>query len=133
MTAGPVTTHRSAGCELLAAVGRRLQPSGPAQAADYAPRLFPRAESSPALLNHYPDIRLADLDHAAKHEQAETLDDLLCQRTGIGWNETMGREGARKAAETVADMLGWDEVHIGAEVAAFDAHLDHAHRRPTEA
>ncbi len=133
MTAGPVTTHRSAGRELLAAVGRRLQPSGPAQAADYAPHLFPGTESSPALLNHYPDITLADLDHAAKHEQAETLVDLLCRRTGIGWTETMGREGARKAAETVADILGWDEARIDAEVAAFHVHLDHAHRRPTEA
>ncbi len=132
MTAGPVTTHRSAGRELLAAVRRKLQPSGSPQAPDYAPHLFPGAESSPALLNHYADITLADLRHAAEHEQTATLVDLLCRRTGVGWTETMAREGAQKAAETVADIMCWDEARIEAEVAAFHAHLDHFHRRPSE-
>ena len=130
MTAGPVTTHRSAGRELRDAVKARIRPSGQAQQPDYAPNPLAEDPSSPALLNHYDGITLADLRHAAQHEQVTGLRDLLARRTGIVWTETCGREGARMAAETVADILGWDEARIEAEVADYAAYVDRTHRRP---
>ncbi|MFO0996624.1 MAG: FAD-dependent oxidoreductase [Alphaproteobacteria bacterium] len=133
MTAGPVTTHRSGGIELADAVARHVRPSGTPQPLDYAPRQFPDSGTSPALLNHYPQIKLADLRHAAMHEEPETLVDLLFRRTGLGWTETQAREGAQLAAETVADILGWDRGRIDKEVEAYQAYLAHAHRQPSPA
>ncbi len=133
MTAGPVTTHRSGGIQLADAVARRIKPSGPPQSLDYAPRQFPDNGTSPALLNHYPQIKLSDLRHAAEREQPQTLVDLLFRRTGVGWTETQAREGARVAAETVADILGWDGARIEREVEAYQAYLGRTHRRPTSA
>ena len=133
LTAGPVTTHRSAGQELCAAVKSRIGPSRPAQEPDYAPRRFPDGGTSPALLNHYLEVTLADLRHAAEHERPKSLVDLLFRRTGVGWTETQAREGARTAAEAVADIMGWDEPHIAQEDSAYQAYLAHAHRRPTGA
>ena len=39
----------------------------------------------------------------------------------------MAREGARKAAETVADIMGWDEARIDKEVADYHALIAHLH------
>lgn len=131
MTAGPVTTHRSAGIELAARVQAAVKPSGAPKELDYRPRKFPDNPSSPALLNHYPQIKLSDLRHAAQHEQPQNLVDLMFRRVGAGWTETQGREGARKAAETVADILGWDEARIQKEADGYVAYLARSHRRPS--
>jgi glycerol-3-phosphate dehydrogenase len=74
-----------------------------------------------------PSVKLADLRYSAEHEQPANLVDLLFQRTGVGWTATMGRDEARKAAETVADVLGWDSERIESEVAAYHAHLEKRH------
>ena len=123
MTAGPVTTHRSAGQELCAKVAERLSPSGAPQVPDYAPRPMGAVSSSPALLNHYDAIRLADLEHVARHEQVTSLTDVLARRTGLVWTETGAREGASQAAETVASVLGWDSKRIDREVAEYLEYL----------
>lgn len=130
MTAGPVTTHRSAGIELAAKVQNAIKPSGEPKKLDHRPRKFPDNPSSPALLNHYPQIKLSDLRHAAEHEQPQNLVDLMFRRVGAGWTETQGREGARKAAETVADIMGWDEARIQREADAYVAYLARTHRKP---
>ncbi len=130
MTAGPVTTHRSGGIELADAISRTIKPSGAPQALDYSPRKFPDSPASPALLNHYPEIKLSDLRFAAETEQPGNLIDLMFARVGAGWTETQGREAARKAAETVADILGWDEARIEKEADGYTAYLAHRHRRP---
>ena len=123
MTAGPVTTHRSAGQELCAKVAERLSPSGAPQVPDYAPRPMGAVSSSPALLNHYDAIRLADLEHVARHEQVTSLTDVLARRTGLVWTETGAREGASQAAETIASVLGWDSKRIDREVAEYLEYL----------
>ena len=127
ITAGPVTTHRSAGIDLCEAVARRIPPSGSPQTPDYTPQPLGEDESSPALLNHYDGIRLSDLRHAAEHEQVTSLTDLLARRTGLVWTETCAREGAQRAAQEVADILHWDEARVNREVAGYLAYLDHAH------
>ncbi len=130
MTAGPLTTHRSAGIELAGRIQSVIKPSGAPKELDYRPRKFPDNPSSPALLNHYPEIKLSDLRHAAEHEQPQNLVDLLCRRVGAGWTETQGREGAHKAAETVADLMNWDEARIQKEADDYLAYLNRNHRRP---
>ncbi len=132
MTAGPVTSHRSAGIEMAERVQKAIKPSGKPQTLDYTPRRFPDSPASPALMNSYPDIKLSHLRHAAEHEKPETLVDLLFRRVGAGWTDTQGREAARKAAETVADIMGWDEARIQKEADAYVAHLKHTHPRPDE-
>jgi glycerol-3-phosphate dehydrogenase len=130
ITAGPVTTHRSAGRELCAAVAKRIRPSGPRKAPDYHPVPLGEDARSPSLLNHYDGVRLADLRRAAETEDVACLTDLLARRTGLVWTETGAREGAQRAAEEVADVLGWDEGRKEREVQAYLAYLDHAHWRP---
>ena len=39
----------------------------------------------------------------------------------------MGRDAAKQAAETVADILGWDKYRVDSEVAAYHAHLARWH------
>ncbi len=127
MTSSPIQSHRFAGRQLSAAVGRRIGPSGGRQEISYAAKPFPEDADSPALLNHWDGVSIADLRHAAEREQPMTLVDLLFRRVGAGWTETMAREGAQTAAETVADILGWDKARIDAEVEAYRAHVAHLH------
>lgn len=134
MTAGPVMTHRSAGAELTQAVARRIAPSGRPQSLSYAARRFPENQNSPPLLDDDTTIKLSDLRHAAEHEHAISLVDLLVRRTGVAFSETMGYFAARRAAEAVADLVGWDPARIEAEVQDYHAYLARVHGyRPTAA
>lgn len=128
LTAGNIITHRLSGRDLCAAVKARLTPSRSPQALSYDAKPFDPAPDSPALLNHWDGARLAHLRQAAEKEHPVTLADLLFRRVGAGWTETMAREGAQKAAETVADLLGWDEARIGKEVEAYAHVLERLHR-----
>ncbi len=127
LSAGNIMTHRRSGADLTAAVRGRIAPSGAPRALSYAAKPFPDDEASPALLNHWPGAKLAHLRHAAAHEHPTSLADLLFRRVGAGWTGTMAREGARKAAETVADIVGWDEARIDREVADYHALIAHLH------
>ena len=123
LTAGNIITHRRSGAEMAAAVAKRIPPSGSPQALDYGAKIVPGAEDSPALLNHWPEARMAQLRHAAEHEHAVSLVDLLFRRVGAGWTETMAAEAAHSAARSVADILGWDAARIEREVADYHAHI----------
>jgi glycerol-3-phosphate dehydrogenase len=127
LTAGPIMTHRSAGQEACREIAKRVAPSGRPQALSYAAKLFPENQNSPPLTHDHTAVTLADLRYSAEHEQPANLVDLLFQRTGVGWTATMGRDAARQAAETVADILGWDAARIDSEVAAYHAHLARWH------
>jgi glycerol-3-phosphate dehydrogenase len=134
MTAGPVMTHRSAGVELTQAVAKRIAPSGRRQSLSYAARRFPENQDSPSLLEDDTTVKLSDLRHAAEHEHAISLVDLLVRRTGVAFSETMGYFAAQRAAESVADLLGWDSARIEAEIKNYHAYLALVHGyRPTAA
>ena len=122
MTAGPIMTHRSAGEEFLAAVRRRIAPSGTPGVMSFAANLVPSSSSS-ALLDHDPAPTLAELRARAENEQVTSLVDLLARRTRAGWSETMGYEAAERAAETVGDILGWDAARQQTEADAYRAKL----------
>ena len=127
LTAGPIMTHRSAGAAMVEAVRGKIAPNGPEQPVSYAARRFPENQNSPPLLDDYTAIKLSDLRHAAEHEDVTNLVDLLFRRVGAGWTESMAADASRKAAETVADILGWDEGRVAAEVAAYRDHLRQQH------
>ncbi|UTI63191.1 glycerol-3-phosphate dehydrogenase/oxidase [Paraconexibacter antarcticus] len=67
---------------------------------------------------------LAEVVHAARHEQARTVGDALLRRTRLGLTaarvvaEPSG-EAARRVAAAMAPELGWDEARVSAEADAF--------------
>jgi glycerol-3-phosphate dehydrogenase len=127
MTAGPIMTHRLAGREAAAVLGTRMAPSKPRQEPSYRSRSLPRDKASPPLLNHDDTVRLADVRHAAEHEHAETLADILFRRTGAGWSETMAREGAQIAAQILGEQRGWSPQRIEREVRHYVDRIGHLH------
>ena len=139
MTAGPIMSHRSAGPELTAIVARKLAPSRPPQAPSYAAARFPENQNSPPLLDGDASIKLSDLQHAARHEHATSLIDLLFRRVGAGWTATMGADAAERAAKAVAEVMGWDANRVAQEIRDYRAHLertygyDPARRQPAVA
>jgi glycerol-3-phosphate dehydrogenase len=109
VTGCPIMTHRHAGRTIAARVAQMGAASGVPTPLSYAARAMPGATPlSPERLRH-----------AAAHEHVETLVDLLFRRVPVGWGPEMGLADARQAAETVADILGWDEARIGREVEAY--------------
>jgi glycerol-3-phosphate dehydrogenase len=68
----------------------------------------------------------AEAVHAARHEMATTLDDVLSRRTRA---RLLDRHATAAAAPHVARLLaqdlGWDDAAVDAHVVAFQALLDH--------
>jgi glycerol-3-phosphate dehydrogenase len=124
MTAGPIMTHRSAGPELAALVEGKLAPSRPPQPPCYAATQFPENQNSPPLFDDDTTIKLSDLQHAARHQHAANLVDLLFRRVGAGWTATMGHGAAEKAAQAVAPIMGWDPVQTAKEIRGYRAYIE---------
>ena len=128
LTGTPIMLHRYAGAELAAQVARTLRPSGSPRPLSHAARLSPENQNSPPLDYDEPQTKIADLRFAAANEHPQTLVDLLFRRVPIGWTAGMGIAAARRAAEAVADILGWDEARIDQEVSDYRrfvaAHFD---------
>lgn len=134
MTAAPVMTYRSGGADMLAVVQRQLKPSGPLRAVDYATAKYPDAPGSPPIVGDWPKANYADLAHAAKHEHATNLVDLMFRRVGAGWTRTMGYEAADRIAEAVAGVYGWDAERTRREAETYRDYLRRMHSvRPTGA
>ena len=133
MTAGPIMTHRSAGVEMAELVASKLKPSRARQPPSYAASRFPENRNSPALLDDYTAIKLSDLQFAAQNQHATNLIDLLFRRVGAGWTATMGYAAADKAAQAVAETMGWDRERTESEVREYRAHLERLYRvRPDQ-
>ncbi|HXQ66156.1 MAG TPA: FAD-dependent oxidoreductase [Alphaproteobacteria bacterium] len=128
MTAGPIMTHRSAGVEMAELVASKLKPSRARQAPSYAASRFPENRNSPALLDDYTAIKLSDLQFAAQNQHATSLIDLLFRRVGAGWTATMGYAAADKAAQAVAETMGWDRERMASEVREYRAYLERLYR-----
>jgi glycerol-3-phosphate dehydrogenase len=72
----------------------------------------------------HPDAEylVAEVVHAASHEGARHLDDVLVRRTRLALETRDGASSvARAAAEWVAPVLGWTAADVTAEVARFEA------------
>ncbi|MGE3150549.1 MAG: FAD-dependent oxidoreductase [Pseudorhodoplanes sp.] len=116
LTEGPIMLHRHAGTRIAEHVARKIRPSRVAQPLSFAPVDFPEPMNSPLVTAEHPEVRVSDLRHAVTHQQATNLSDLLFRRVKLGWNGDMGLNAAREAARSVADLLGWDDDDIEAEV-----------------
>jgi len=128
LTAGPVMTHRLAGAEVVRALARRVPPSGPRREPSYASRPLPCDPSSPPLSNQEPAVRFADVEYAVEREHAEGLADVLFRRVGVGWTESMGREGAHIAARILGERRGWSQARIEAEMTGYLEHIRRQYR-----
>jgi glycerol-3-phosphate dehydrogenase len=102
MTAGPVTSYRSAGRILAAEVARRVKARKASQRPDFAPKLPPANPNSPILVTGDTSVRLADLQHAVSREHALHLMDLLFRRTGLGWRHRFDDDEIERAASVLA-------------------------------
>jgi glycerol-3-phosphate dehydrogenase len=71
------------------------------------------------------DYLRAEVVHAASHEGARHLDDVLTRRTRISI-ETFdrGTRSAREAAELMAPVLGWDEQHVEKEITHYEKRVE---------
>lgn len=127
MTAGPVMTHRSAGAEIADVARGRLKPSGQRQTIDYSARKFPDNQNSPPVVDDWTDAKIADVVHAARHEHATNLVDLMFRRVGAGWTKSMGYDAADTVAEAVAGIYGWDEARTKKEAQGYRDYLARMH------
>lgn len=124
--------HRSAAREVVDAVRRKFAPSGTAREPSFAARGFPENQNSPPLLPHYPAVKLADLRYSAEYEHPRHLVDILFRRSSAGWNAAIPPDAVRRAAETVAAPLGWDEERTEQEIEAFVAYQTRYHLQEGE-
>lgn len=113
LTGGPIMTHRAAARSVRDRVAGVIQPSGPTQTPDYAPRTPPQNPNSPP----FDDVvSLSDLAHVATEEDARNLIEILGSRTGAIYRAQLTDNDLRRAAQAVSAHLGWDAQRIEDEV-----------------
>jgi glycerol-3-phosphate dehydrogenase len=103
-----------------AAVGRRLAHAhGAGWRRVWAPAAADPALGAP-LVAGLPYVG-AELVHAARHEHARTLADLLVRRTPVAFEtRDAGRGAAPRAAALVGPVLGWDAGEVARQLADYD-------------
>jgi glycerol-3-phosphate dehydrogenase len=119
MTAGPVTTYRSAGQTLAREVAKRLKARNGRGRPDFRPMQPPANPNSPQLVAGNTAVRLSDLQHAVTHEHAIHLTDLLFARTGLGWRHRFSDEEIERAASVLATERGLSSEEKCGEIEAF--------------
>ena len=127
VTWAAIMFHRPTARKLVKRVRAALRPSGPPVPVSYAVEGFPENTNAPPLIADCPDITTATLRHVAEREHPAHLTDILFRRTGLGWRTQVPEEAARRAAESVADILGWDEARVAREVEGYLAHVRAQH------
>lgn len=124
LTGGPINSHRSAGRAVLETVKRTIPPSRSLQPLSFAIPKQDKQESSPAFVNEDNGVTISMLRHAAEKEHVRSLTDLLFRRVPLAWTaESLGTNISTRAAESVADILGWDKKRVEQEVMAYEDSL----------
>lgn len=117
-TGGLFMTHRDAGRRLVRALGRHVAPSRPSRTPDYAlTRQVDEDRVSPR------SVRRAIVD-----EQAWTLSDILRRRLLVAWSDDLGLSVSEEASRLAADVLGWDELERGKQLADYRAEVERSFR-----
>ncbi|WP_282587617.1 FAD-dependent oxidoreductase [Lichenifustis flavocetrariae] len=114
-TGGLLMTHRSAGREVVAGIGRKLPPSGSSRPFLGSARLPPTQADSTTLRASDGDVAAKGLVYACQHEKVRDLADLMRRRVSIGWGEHLGCDVAHQVASTVRDAMGWSAGEAAAE------------------
>lgn len=77
-----------------------------------------------------PDVR-AEVVHAARHEMAASVDDVLARRTRL---RLQARDASAAAADDVAALLatelGWDGAEAARQAEAYRASVEHERQAP---
>jgi len=71
---------------------------------------------------------VAQLELAVQEEMAVSLQDLLLRRTGIGTSRCQGLDCAESIGRRMAQLLGWTERRLAAELDAWEAHVARSRR-----
>jgi glycerol-3-phosphate dehydrogenase len=121
--------HRQAGRQIVKLIKKRRKPSGEPKPISYAARLFPDNQNSPPIVDGNTAITAATLRHIAETEQPRHLVDILYRRSGLGWEGPLPPEAVRRAAEAVAEPMGWDAALMEKEISAFGAYQEEQHMR----
>lgn len=127
LTAGPLLTYRTAGDDLVEMVQTRISPSGPRKEISYEMRRNFSDDNTPPLDIGDTLITRAALHYSATHEHVTNLVDLLFRRFDVGWSKGMASGAAQEVAGTIAEIMGWDDVRIEAEVSAYEEYLRDQH------
>lgn len=69
------------------------------------------------LLENYPDMSCSEVAFLAEKEKVAHLDDLILRRSLMAYLGKMNRPLVDELADIVADVLGWNEQQIQAEIA----------------
>lgn len=129
ITWATIMFHRQAARQMVELVRKRRKPSGAPQTLSYAARPFPENQNSPPIVDGNTGVTAATLRAMAETEQPRHLVDLLYRRSGLGWAGPIPDDAVRRAADAVAEPLGWDETRREAEIAAFSRYQAEQHLR----
>ena len=127
VTWGWVMHHRETAHKAVRRVRRHITPQGERAAVSYEAVPFPENTNTLPLVPEYPEITTGVLRHVAEHEAPEHLVDILFRRTNLGWQVRLPVDAVRRAAESVADVLGWDNARVEREIADFQAYVQRQH------
>jgi glycerol-3-phosphate dehydrogenase len=116
MTAGPVMTHRSAGRELKDRVASMIKPARKPKQLSVPPET-PSRKAATGMESCEAAFRKAVIV-----EHARDLRGILYTRTGYAWGRHLEPSIVAKAANSVADLLGWSSEDIHVQVGEFLAY-----------
>ena len=126
LTWAAIMFHRSAAREIVAAVGRRVAPSGAPRAPSFAPPPRPRG-AAPPVIEGSDAATLDDVVHAVTQEQARGLVDILFRRLPVGWFMSVPPDAVECAARAAAGPAAWSEAQTRQEIRAFRDYVARYH------
>lgn len=127
VTWGWLMHNRELARDLVKRVRRTVSPSGKRETVSYAASSFPENTNTLPLVPECPEITTGVLRYVAEREQPAHLVDILFRRTNVGWRTRLTEDAAREAAQSVADILGWDEERVNQETRAYLSHVRDQH------
>ena len=127
VTWGWVMHNREMARELVQRVRQMITPEGKREAVSYAAVPFPQNTNTLPLVPECPEITTGVLRHVAEREQPAHLVDILFRRTNVGWRTRLPPDAVRKAAESAADILGWDDARVAEEIEAYHSYVSDQH------
>ncbi|MGI9426396.1 MAG: FAD-dependent oxidoreductase [Hyphomicrobiaceae bacterium] len=127
VTWGWVMHHRETARKAVRRVRRLLPPRGARSDVSYDATTFPENTNTLPLVPACPEITTGVLRHVAEREAPGHLVDILFRRTNLGWQVQVPPEAVRRAAESVADILGWDKAQVEKEIQDYQTYVSKQH------